>query len=152
MFTRYRKIQIALFVFIFVAGFFSGAVTHAAKKYEGVKLVVSSIPKKAAAGFDPSVKSLNYLANMMAKAEAVESQFHDTLMLGEKNEITELSTANFFCVIRKKVITPPLSACILPGIIRESRCIFNSLHKINFRPPHFNIHRKFCVGRLTDRL
>ncbi len=86
--------------------------------YNGVSVSISSIKSDAAGGMDASIKSINYLANIFAKAEADKSRHYEALFTNQKNEITELSTANFFGVIHDKVVTPPLNAGILPGVTR----------------------------------
>jgi branched-chain amino acid aminotransferase len=93
----------------------------------GVKVAISSINKAAASGLDPRVKSLNYLANIFAKAEGDARGCYEAILLGARGEIAELSTSSFFCVIREKsgneardvVVTPPIDTGILPGITRQ---------------------------------
>jgi branched-chain amino acid aminotransferase len=89
----------------------------------GVKVVLSSINKAAASGLDPRVKSINYLANIFAKAEADARGAYEAILLGARGEIAELSTSSFFCVFREKgrdvVVTPPIGTGILPGITRQ---------------------------------
>lgn len=85
----------------------------------GVKVIVSDINKAAASGLDSSIKSINYLANIFAKAQADRAGAYEAILLGPHGEIAELSTSSFFCVIGDKVLTPPLETGILPGITRQ---------------------------------
>lgn len=93
----------------------------------GVKVAISSINKAAASGLDPRVKSINYLANIFAKAEGDARGAYESILLGARGEIAELSTSSFFCVFREKVngesrdvvVTPPIDTGILPGITRQ---------------------------------
>jgi branched-chain amino acid aminotransferase len=89
----------------------------------GVKVAISSINKAAASGLDPRVKSLNYLANIFAKAEGDARGCYEAILLGPRGEIAELSTSSFFGVIREGdkdvVVTPPIDTGILPGITRQ---------------------------------
>lgn len=93
----------------------------------GVKVAISSINKAAASGLDPRVKSINYLANIFAKAEGDARGAYEAILLGARGEIAELSTSSFFCVFREKVngesrdvvVTPPIGTGILPGITRQ---------------------------------
>ncbi|HEX2612494.1 MAG TPA: aminotransferase class IV [Fibrobacteria bacterium] len=95
----------------------------AAVEKRGVKVAISSINKAAASGLDPRVKSLNYLANIFAKAEGDARGCYEAILLGARGEIAELSTSSFFCVIREGVrdvvVTPPIDTGILPGITRQ---------------------------------
>ncbi len=86
---------------------------------KGVNVAVSSINKIATSGLDPQLKSTNYLANIFAKAEADQKGCYEAILLGEKGEIAELSTASFFVVIKGRVYTPPIDTGILPGITRQ---------------------------------
>jgi branched-chain amino acid aminotransferase len=93
----------------------------------GVKVAISSINKAAASGLDPRVKSINYLANIFAKAEGDARGAYEAILLGPRGEIAELSTSSFLCVLREGrgsaardvVVTPPIGTGILPGITRQ---------------------------------
>jgi branched-chain amino acid aminotransferase len=85
----------------------------------GAKVAISSINKAAASGLDPRIKSINYLANIFAKAEGDKRGAYEAILLGARGEIAELSTSSFFCVIDGVVITPPIDTGILPGITRQ---------------------------------
>ncbi|HKP95275.1 MAG TPA: aminotransferase class IV [Fibrobacteria bacterium] len=85
----------------------------------GVKVAISTINKAAASGLDSAIKSTNYLANIFAKAEADRKGAYEAILLGPHGEIAELSTSSFFCVVKGKVLTPPLETGILPGITRQ---------------------------------
>lgn len=75
-------------------------------------------------------KTLNYLENILARAEARQHAAFETLFINTKNELAEGATSNVFIVKRgrgrhspplshDRVFTPPLSANILPGITRQ---------------------------------
>lgn len=95
----------------------------AERRTRGVKVAISSINKAAASGLDPGVKSINYLANIFAKAEGDARGAYEAILLGARGEIAELSTSSFFCVLREQgrdvVVTPPIDTGILPGITRQ---------------------------------
>ncbi|MBF0433056.1 MAG: aminotransferase class IV [Fibrobacteria bacterium] len=85
----------------------------------GVDVALSSVKQEMAGGVEPSIKSLNYLANIVAKAEADNAKCYEALLLNRRGNLTELSTSNFFCIINDVVLTPRLSAGILPGVTRD---------------------------------
>jgi branched-chain amino acid aminotransferase len=87
---------------------------------KGVSVIISKIDKKAASGADATVKTTNYLTNILAKHEADKKGCYEALFLDEKGKITEFTTANFFCVIKGSIITPPIEAGVLPGITRQN--------------------------------
>lgn len=86
---------------------------------KGVKVAISTINKAAASGLDSTIKSINYLANIFAKAQADRKGCYEAILLGPHGEIAELSTSSFFCVIEGVVVTPPIDVGILPGITRQ---------------------------------
>ncbi len=99
----------------------------------GVKVAISSINKAAASGLDPGIKSINYLANIFAKAEGDKKGCYEAILLGPRGEIAELSTASFFCVLDGKVVTPPIGTGILPGITRQVLLREMKKRKLPFR-------------------
>jgi branched-chain amino acid aminotransferase len=86
---------------------------------KGVAVAISGINKTAASGLDSRIKSINYLANIFAKAEAERKGCYEAILLGPRGEIAVLSTASFFCVLGGTVVTPPIDTGILPGITRQ---------------------------------
>lgn len=68
----------------------------------------------------PSVKSLNYLNNVMAKVEAIQAGAEEGLMLNDQGLVAECTGDNVFVVRDGVVTTPPLSAGALDGITRRA--------------------------------
>jgi len=64
------------------------------------------------------VKSLNYLENILARREAMDSGFDEAIFLNEHDEIAEGSASNIFWVNHGTLFTPSLDCGVLPGIIR----------------------------------
>ncbi|MFH1022979.1 MAG: aminotransferase class IV [Planctomycetota bacterium] len=72
-------------------------------------------------------KTINYLGNLLARREAVRRGCWDALFLTPKGRVAEGAVSNVFSVIQGRVVTPPLSENILPGITRAwvlRRCRF----------------------------
>src|SRR5829696_9316692 len=67
----------------------------------------------------PSVKSLNYLNNVMAKVEAIQAGAEEGLMLNDLGLVAECTGDNIFVARDGAVVTPPLSAGALDGITRR---------------------------------
>ncbi|NOT01065.1 MAG: branched-chain-amino-acid transaminase [Phycisphaerales bacterium] len=65
------------------------------------------------------VKSLNYLNNVMAKAEAKLAGYDEGIMLNADGYVTEGTGDNVFIVKNGGLFTPPLSCGILAGITRK---------------------------------
>ena len=64
-------------------------------------------------------KTLNFLFNVAVKREAQRRGFYDGLILNEKGNLTETSSANFYCLKGGILFTPPVEEGLLPGVIRR---------------------------------
>jgi branched-chain amino acid aminotransferase len=64
------------------------------------------------------VKSISWLNNVWAVAEAAKDGFDEVVLLNERNEVAECTSANLFVVKNGKVLTPPLSSGCLEGVTR----------------------------------
>ena len=67
----------------------------------------------------PSVKSMNYLNNILANIEARDAGVGEAIMLNAEGNVAEGTGDNIFIVRDGKVITPPVSAGILIGVTRK---------------------------------
>jgi branched-chain amino acid aminotransferase len=64
------------------------------------------------------VKSISWLPNVWAVAEAQKEGWDEVVLLNERGEIAECTAANIFAVKNGKVYTPPLSSGCLEGVTR----------------------------------
>jgi branched-chain amino acid aminotransferase len=64
------------------------------------------------------VKSISWLPNVWAAAEAQKEGFDEVVLLNERGEVAECTAANIFTVKNGKVFTPPLSSGCLEGVTR----------------------------------
>jgi branched-chain amino acid aminotransferase len=64
------------------------------------------------------VKSISWLNNVWAVAEAVKGGFDEVVMLNERGEVAECTSANIFAVKSEKILTPPLNSGCLEGVTR----------------------------------
>ena len=64
------------------------------------------------------VKSISWLPNVWAVAEANREGFDEVVLLNERGDVAECTAANIFAVKDDKVLTPPLSSGCLEGITR----------------------------------
>jgi len=85
----------------------------------GLHCVVSSIARNHPNSTSPRVKSLNYLNNVMAKLEALDSGADEAIMLTTEGRVAECTGDNIFLVINGIVVTPPTCEGILDGITRN---------------------------------
>ncbi|MEW6592441.1 MAG: aminotransferase class IV [Candidatus Hadarchaeota archaeon] len=67
-----------------------------------------------------TVKSLNYLENMLARREAKSAGCDEAIFLNERDEVAEGSFTNIFWVKGKTLYTPALECGLLPGVTRAA--------------------------------
>ncbi len=63
-------------------------------------------------------KTCNKLVQILARQEAEELGADDALILNQRGELAETTSANIFWIYKNKVCTPPLEAGALAGITR----------------------------------
>ena len=75
------------------------------------------------AGTPPSpfagTKTLSWVQNLTLFEEARQDGFADVVLLNERGEVSECTSANIFAVIDGLTCTPPLSSGLLPGVTRR---------------------------------
>ena len=87
---------------------------------EGVSLVIVTIKRNPIESMPPSIKSLNFLNNILAKVEATRKGAFDGIMLNQHNHLTEATTSNLFLVRQGELFTPAVTCGILGGITRDA--------------------------------
>ncbi|MBL6621668.1 MAG: aminotransferase class IV family protein [Rickettsiales bacterium] len=99
------------------------------------KLLVSNYQKISSNSLPVHCKLMQGLNSTLAKISAYENNYDDALMLNDKKEICETSSANIFFIKKGKVYTPSQDSSILKGVVREK--IINSFpiieKKINIK-------------------
>jgi branched-chain amino acid aminotransferase len=85
----------------------------------GITVVTSTFRRNAPDATSPSIKSLNYLNNILARIEANDRGADEALMLDGQGYVAEATVDNFFIVTEQALITPP-TATNLKGITRET--------------------------------
>jgi branched-chain amino acid aminotransferase len=63
-------------------------------------------------------KILSWSENLTRYERAREQGFDEVVLLNERGEVAECTSANIFAIQRSQVWTPPLSAGCLPGVTR----------------------------------
>tara|TARA_B100000035_G_scaffold312749_1_gene324917 strand:- start:267 stop:1100 length:834 start_codon:yes stop_codon:yes gene_type:complete len=64
------------------------------------------------------IKATSLLANVIYKSEANQKGVFEAILF-DNGFVTEGSVSNVFCCIENKIITPPLTENILPGVTRK---------------------------------
>jgi branched-chain amino acid aminotransferase len=86
----------------------------------GLTMMTAATPVHHREGVSPRIKSLNYLAHILAKVEAIAAGADEALMLEAGSGVSEGVGENVFCVRGRTIVTPPAYAGILRGITRDT--------------------------------
>ena len=83
-------------------------------------LAIVTVPTRRInpAALPPTVKSLNYLNNIMAKIEARQFGALEAIMLNDQGYVAECTADNIFAIHKGAIITPAASQGALKGITR----------------------------------
>jgi branched-chain amino acid aminotransferase len=85
----------------------------------GIRVVTSTFRRNAPDATSPSIKSLNYLNNILARIEANDRGADEALMLDGQGYVAEATVDNFFIVTDHGLLTPP-TATNLKGVTRDT--------------------------------
>lgn len=100
----------------------SSSILIVVGEYRGSKEQVSvcvSSRKRSQDSVLSRIKTFNYLGNIIARREAIEKGYDDTIFLNVSDEVTEASSSNIFWMRGRGLFTPYLESGILSGITRK---------------------------------
>lgn len=86
---------------------------------KGMPVITVATRRISPAALPPTIKSLNYLNNILAKIEASNAGFHEAFMLNDQGYVSECTGDNAFIVHKGELITPTVASGALKGITRE---------------------------------
>jgi len=87
---------------------------------EGLRVVTVPTWRNSPAALDPSIKSLNYLNNILAKIEGQQAGAQEVILLNPQGLVAECSGDNIFYIRDQVLVTPKLSSGALNGITRNT--------------------------------
>lgn len=85
---------------------------------DGIAVGVQPHARYAACEF-AGAKALSWAMNLRWLERAQEKGYDEVLLLNERGEVSECTSANVFAKFGQEVRTPPLSAGCLPGVTRQ---------------------------------
>ena len=89
------------------------------KQQQGFRLsVATTLRRNPVECLSPAWKTGNYLNNLLCLREAKTRGADEVVILNLAGEVTEAAVSNLAFVENGEVLTPPLSAGILPGVTR----------------------------------
>lgn len=86
---------------------------------DGVDVSIVAVQRNLRRAVDPSIKSGNYLNNILALAEARARGGYEAIMCDADGRLAEGASSNVFVVTDGVVRTPPLDVGLLEGITRR---------------------------------
>ncbi len=86
----------------------------------GLSIVTVASRRIAPDALPPTIKSLNYLNNILAKLEARQAGALEAIMLNAQGYVAECTADNVFIVQKGEILTPAASAGALKGITRAT--------------------------------
>lgn len=86
---------------------------------EGLSIVTVGTIRNHTESVNPQIKSLNYLNNIMAKIEAINSGCMEAVMLNPQGFVAEATGDNIFVVRGNTLLTPPTWCGTLEGVTRN---------------------------------
>lgn len=87
-----------------------------------------------------SIKSLNFMGNILARFEAKEKGCDEAILLNTLGFVAEAVTSNLFAVKRGALLTPSIECGILPGVTRGA--ILKIAKDLNIKVKEKEISRK----------
>ena len=86
---------------------------------KGMKVISATTVRNHPLAIPPQVKSLNYLNNILAKIEALDSNVPEAIMYNHEGYVAEATGDNVFIVRNGVIYVPPIEAGALEGITRS---------------------------------
>jgi branched-chain amino acid aminotransferase len=114
------------------------AMTASLKDWgSGVKLSYVSQARHSASMF-AGTKILSWAMNLTWIEDAQSKGFDEVILLDERGEVSECTSANIFAARGREVWTPPLGSGCLPGVTRE--LLLSEIHV-----PGYNVSEKVLM-------
>lgn len=86
----------------------------------GLRARIVDVTRVPAEALDPTLKTGNYLPNILALRQAIAAGDEDAILRNAAGRIAEGATSNVFAVAAGALRTPSVSEGILPGITRAA--------------------------------
>lgn len=125
---------------------------------EGLKVITAGSLRNHTESVCPAIKSLNYLNNILAKIEAINSGVMEVIMLNTEGYVAEASGDNVFIIRGNKLLTPPVSSGALEGITRNvvmdiaGNMGFDVREEVLTRYDLYNADEMFLTGTAAEMI
>ncbi len=122
----------------------------------GLEIKTVATQRNVPEALNPQIKSLNYLNNILAKIEAINSNVEEAIMLNSLGLVTEGTGDNIFIVKDGMLLTPPPYVGILKGITRGAvisiakKKRMPTLEEVLTRHNLYNADEAFLTGTAAE--
>jgi branched-chain amino acid aminotransferase len=106
---------------------------------KGMKVISAATVRNHPMAIPPQAKTLNYLNNILAKIESLDSNVPEAILYNHEGYVAEASGDNVFIVKDGVIYTPPAEAGALPGITQ--RIVIKLAKKENIQVVEKNLTR-----------
>ena len=111
----------------------------------GLSIVTAPTRRIAPDALPPTIKSLNYLNNILAKIEARQAGALEAIMLNAQGYVAECTADNIFVIHKGEILTPAASAGALKGITRATIFDIAKELRIPMREADLTRHDVWCA-------
>jgi branched-chain amino acid aminotransferase len=106
---------------------------------KGMKVISAATVRNHPMAIPPQAKTLNYLNNILAKIESLDSNVPEAILYNHEGYVAEASGDNVFIVKDGVIYMPPAEAGALPGITQ--RVVIKLVKKENIQVVEKNLTR-----------
>ena len=107
---------------------------------EGLSIITVATRQSASEALNPQIKSLNYLKNILAKIEAINSGCDEAIILNNEGYVAECTGDNIFIMKNNVLYTPSTHMGLLEGITRDAVMEIAGKKKILLEETAFTRH------------
>jgi len=111
----------------------------------GLSIVTVATRRIGHDALPPTIKSLNYLNNILAKIEARQAGALEAIMLNAQGYVAECTADNIFIVVKGEILTPAAAAGALKGITRGTILDIAVEQKIPMREVELTRYDIWCA-------
>jgi branched-chain amino acid aminotransferase len=111
----------------------------------GLSIVTVPTRRINPAALPPTIKSLNYLNNILGKIEARQFGALEAIMLNDQGYVAECTADNVFAVHKGELLTPPAAQGALKGITRGTILDISAELRIAVREVNMTRYDLWCA-------
>lgn len=127
----------------------------------GMAIIIAKTIRNHPDALCPSIKSLNYLNNILGKIEAIDAGVLEAVMLNHQGNVAECTADNLFIVRNNaqgntEIVTPPITAGALEGVTMNTVLTLAEeaglpINRVDLKPEElFTANEVFLTGTAAE--